>query len=146
MGITKSDRKVLIVVVAILVMSSSMFVAVNAFYFSKKTIHLQNDLEGGESLWVHCKSKDDDLGEHVLRTGQAVQWSFRPNIWGTTLFYCYVSRGRGVVGFDIYGGHASSYAQCGAWSARWDGIYYAFGRTDCSDPASGGWGGAVSIP
>lgn len=39
-------------------------------------------------LVVHCKSKDDDLGEHIIRHGGQYNWSFKENFWRTTLFWC----------------------------------------------------------
>ncbi|KAL9684590.1 hypothetical protein QQ045_022031 [Rhodiola kirilowii] len=41
----------------------------------------------------HCYSGDDDLGLHVLRTGEFHEFSFNPNIWGSTKFECAVSFG-----------------------------------------------------
>ena len=38
------------------------------------------------TLTVHCKSKNDDLGEHVLRTGENYSWNFKENFWRSTLF------------------------------------------------------------
>lgn len=32
----------------------------------KRVVVITNTLEGRFDLTVHCKSKDDDLGEHVL--------------------------------------------------------------------------------
>ncbi|PRQ21876.1 putative plant self-incompatibility S1 [Rosa chinensis] len=39
-------------------------------------------------LNVHCKSKDDDLGPHVLSFLEGYEFRFNPNIWRTTLFHC----------------------------------------------------------
>ncbi|KAF4355339.1 hypothetical protein F8388_026609 [Cannabis sativa] len=39
-------------------------------------------------LTLHCKSKDDDLGVQLLHYNDSFQFSFTPNIWETTLFYC----------------------------------------------------------
>jgi hypothetical protein len=41
---------------------------------------------GGDDFNVHCKSKDDNLGDHVIHNNEYYHWEFRPNIWGTTLF------------------------------------------------------------
>ncbi|GFP97171.1 hypothetical protein PHJA_001861200 [Phtheirospermum japonicum] len=37
---------------------------------------------------VHCRSRENDLGYHVLQVEDAIEWSFNQNLWGTTLFYC----------------------------------------------------------
>uniref|UniRef100_A0A5B7BUF0 S-protein homolog n=1 Tax=Davidia involucrata TaxID=16924 RepID=A0A5B7BUF0_DAVIN len=64
----------------------------------------------GSNVTIHCKSKDDDLGIHVLQTNQSFEWSFKNNIWGTTRFYCYLNCNLGNTSFDVYrqgmcGGH-----------------------------------------
>ncbi|CAI0383168.1 unnamed protein product [Linum tenue] len=52
---------------------------------------------------VHCKSKNDDLGVHVLGPNDWFQWHFRPNYFGYTLFYCAMDWGEGGLHwFDIY--------------------------------------------
>ncbi|KAI3876348.1 hypothetical protein MKX03_032946 [Papaver bracteatum] len=47
-----------------------------------------NDMSGGGELKIHCKSKDDDLGEHRLTYGAEFAWKFKTNIWETTMFWC----------------------------------------------------------
>ena len=42
----------------------------------------------GLAMLVHCKSKDDDLGEHQIGPGGNFNWSFRENFWQTTLYWC----------------------------------------------------------
>ena len=39
-------------------------------------------------LNVHCKSKDDDLGNHVLKGNANFHVTFCVNVWATTLFWC----------------------------------------------------------
>ncbi|CAN4120152.1 unnamed protein product [Withania somnifera] len=39
-------------------------------------------------MTLHCQSHDNDLGQSILEVGDEVNWSFRVNFWGTTLFYC----------------------------------------------------------
>ncbi|CAL1384197.1 unnamed protein product [Linum trigynum] len=67
------------------------------------TVRVENRVEGGAELKLHCKSKDDDLGVRVLGTRDQFVFRFRPNLWGTTLFYCSMNWGEGQVHwFDIY--------------------------------------------
>jgi hypothetical protein len=40
------------------------------------------------SITVHCKSKNDDLGFHTLNFGDRYIFSFHPNLFGGTLFFC----------------------------------------------------------
>ncbi|XP_038698050.1 S-protein homolog 4-like [Tripterygium wilfordii] len=66
--------------------------------------HVNNDLGPGIALTLHCKSAEDDLGEHVLQYhDQGFQFTFRPNVWGVTLFYCSFSwQGGPIHWFNIY--------------------------------------------
>ncbi|KAK6941591.1 Plant self-incompatibility S1 [Dillenia turbinata] len=56
--------------------------------FEQTHVQIQNGLDEGVELSVHCKSKNDDLGFHDLPFQADHTFSFRPNFWGTTLFYC----------------------------------------------------------
>ncbi|XP_024389506.1 S-protein homolog 20 [Physcomitrium patens] len=93
---------------------------------------------GGE-LWMHCMSKDDDLGEKWLRRpGQTWSWGFKSNFWGTTLFWCYFRKvGPGAARsssfaqtFDVWsdvgfwGEHRRPCKNC-VWDVRPDGFYRA---------------------
>ena len=40
------------------------------------------------NLTAHCKSKDNDIGIQEISYGEFFEFSFKPNIWGTTLFFC----------------------------------------------------------
>lgn len=65
-------------------------------------LRITNDLGTGENLSHHCKSRDDDLGAHVLAPNQFSEFRFRPNFWGTTLYFCRFWWGRESHWFDIY--------------------------------------------
>ncbi|KAL4382212.1 hypothetical protein AHAS_Ahas04G0210900 [Arachis hypogaea] len=55
---------------------------------SEISVAIQNFLEDQDDLTVHCKSRDDDIGVEYLKSGEHFLFYFRPNIFGTTLFYC----------------------------------------------------------
>ncbi|KAG2674295.1 hypothetical protein I3843_13G112600 [Carya illinoinensis] len=57
---------------------------------AKVHIHVINRLGDGRSMNIHCRSKDNDVGNVVLEDGFETEWSFSVNFWGTTLFYCNV--------------------------------------------------------
>lgn len=39
-------------------------------------VHVVNQLSSGRSLFVHCKSKDDDLGQRDLAIGSWYSWNW----------------------------------------------------------------------
>ncbi|MED6181046.1 hypothetical protein PIB30_015964, partial [Stylosanthes scabra] len=53
----------------------------------KVTVEIINTMKA--DITVHCKSKDDDLGFHTLKTNKSYQFRFNPRIiFGRTLYYC----------------------------------------------------------
>ncbi|KAJ4826805.1 hypothetical protein Tsubulata_016025, partial [Turnera subulata] len=50
---------------------------------------VQNLLQTGENMTIHCQSKDRDLGYVNLEYGQQLEWHFR-DILGFTTYWCYV--------------------------------------------------------
>ncbi|KAF4367261.1 hypothetical protein G4B88_026768 [Cannabis sativa] len=53
----------------------------------KTTVKIFNDLDDNFDLTIHCKSKDDDLGIHVIPPWDVFSWKFRVNFSGTTLYF-----------------------------------------------------------
>lgn len=97
---------------------------------SRWHIHTVNGL-GGSQVWtVHCKSKDDDLGEHNLTVGAEFAWTFKENYWGTTLFWCntcVADRPRRRADFKAFWSDSltldsSCKGNC-FWIAKDDGVY-----------------------
>uniref|UniRef100_A0A7N0TAP4 S-protein homolog n=1 Tax=Kalanchoe fedtschenkoi TaxID=63787 RepID=A0A7N0TAP4_KALFE len=81
------------------------------FFFPKMTVYIKHSMGDGVLVDVHCKSKDDDLGNQPLAQGQWYRFSFRPNLGDTTLFWCDVSwDGRRQV-FDAYH-QKTTYGKC----------------------------------
>lgn len=70
--------------------------------FPKTRVYVYNNLGNEIALNLHCKSKDDDLGLHLLKNGEFFVWKFGVNIISTTRFTCKMEW-RNVSGiFDIY--------------------------------------------
>lgn len=65
-------------------------------------VKIINDFNDGTILNLHCKSKDDDLGQHALTVGQFFEFKFHPMFLGSTLFFCRFWWGRESHYFDIY--------------------------------------------
>lgn len=97
-------------------------------------IHLVNNLSSNKVMLVHCKSKDDDLGVHNIPVGQQYDMDIVPNIWGGTLFWCYVaSDNNSHASFDAFKDRAELTDFCDSpftkhttcvWNVKDDGIYF----------------------
>ena len=59
------------------------------------------------TLVVHYKSKDNDLGEHVINAGGNYNWSFKENLLQTTLFWCNFSSKHGQATGDVFFGQSN---------------------------------------
>ncbi|WCJ26000.1 Plant self-incompatibility protein S1 family [Euphorbia peplus] len=68
----------------------------------KTTVIIRNELSQGESLTIHCKSKNDDLHKQVIQYNESYQWRFRVDLWDSTHFFCGIITGRGWGIYDIY--------------------------------------------
>ncbi|KAF3511747.1 hypothetical protein F2Q69_00000485 [Brassica cretica] len=68
----------------------------------KSIVRITNRLGDGSTLNLHCKSPDDNLGLKILAPNKSWSFTFRPNIWGTTVFYCHFTWPRETHSFDIY--------------------------------------------
>ncbi|CDY37743.1 BnaA04g19250D [Brassica napus] len=95
----------------------------------KNTVAFQNNLTLSKSvLKVHCKSRDDDLGDHFLRFQDAAyNFSFHDHFILYTRFKCILSKGANLEYHKTFLGYeADKYRRCGAlyaWEARDDAIY-----------------------
>ncbi|OVA17451.1 Plant self-incompatibility S1 [Macleaya cordata] len=125
---------VLMVLAILLIQCSSVSHGALPFLPKKTTVAVRNDISANTILTIHCKSKDDDLGEQKLSYKQYFSWRFRPNYWDTTVFWCnfwwYDSNGHLVQGgYQVYKSKRDQYEcfqQC-LRSARPDGLYLNFG-------------------
>lgn len=82
-------------------------------------LHVVNKLSTGHILFLHCKSKDDDLGTHYLRVGSEFSWGFTPNYWGTTLFWCYMRTNKAHAAFNVF------------WPSYDDWLFHRCDSSDC---------------
>ena len=100
-------------------------------------VQVQNLIQDSNIL-VHCKSKDDDIGDHYLSFNDEFNWKFCENFGQTTLFFCHFYWGSMEQVFNVFdddmyfmciGEHDQSYYSCN-WSAMADGFYlYDFNST-----------------
>lgn len=68
--------KTMLLVVPLVVCMSMMSNA--CFIADKVQVQITNQLENAEDLTLHCKSADDDLGQHVLHKVGSYKFSFCP--------------------------------------------------------------------
>ena len=86
------------------------------------TVIVGNDLQGGQDLFVHCKSADDDLGVQHLHPHGYFSWSFEINFFRTTLFHCSFQWESVLHRFDIYkASRDANICSLCSWVVREDG-------------------------
>ncbi|OVA10710.1 Plant self-incompatibility S1 [Macleaya cordata] len=112
-------------------------------------VSIVNDLANKSMLTIHCKSRDDDLGEHKLDFGQDFHFKFTINLSFTTLFWCSMSwtdsNGHLIQGtFDTYKANRD-WLLCRKnciYPVRQDGVYVA---VVVARDGGGGGGGYISF-
>jgi hypothetical protein len=65
-------------------------------------VQVVNGLSSGHTLFLHCKSKDDDLGMHYLQVGSEFSWHFEENLWQSTLFWCNMRTDKAHASFNVF--------------------------------------------
>ena len=81
-------------------------------------LNITNGLGAGLDLTIHCKSKDDDLGQHVVPFGGEYTIDFCTNFWRTTVFFCGMSWSSEFHWFDIYDASRDSYCGDCKWTIQ----------------------------
>jgi len=74
----------------------------NVIGFGTHHVNIANNLDNNLDLTIHCKSKDDDLGVHLLHNGDTYGFKFRDSIFGNTQFYCSFQWTGEFHRFDVY--------------------------------------------
>lgn len=123
-------RVLLIFLVALVLVRPGAVATPLLLPFERWHIHVLNGLSNA-TLFVHCKSKDDDLGDHnLLGRGDEFQWTFKTNFWMTTLYWCFMHKPNADVSFDSFWiekrhmwlNYRCTDKNC-IWIAKDDGIY-----------------------
>uniref|UniRef100_A0A7N1A2F1 S-protein homolog n=1 Tax=Kalanchoe fedtschenkoi TaxID=63787 RepID=A0A7N1A2F1_KALFE len=71
--------------------------------FTKLYLTVENQMEKpATAIKIHCKSKDNDMGEHTLWNGMHTTFSFRRNVFGKTYFWCDVFSNNKWEVFDAF--------------------------------------------
>ncbi|RZC29933.1 S-protein-like 2 [Glycine soja] len=74
----------------------------DGFFGGKITVRVYNGMNDSIPMYLHCRSKDDDLGQHVLAAGEHQEWSFKDRFFGFTLFWCTMDASNVHESFEIY--------------------------------------------
>jgi hypothetical protein len=105
----------------ILLISSLLlvFTTCDAFCFLRTSVDLKitNQLGSGLDLAIHCKSKDEDLGVHVVPFDGYYTLSFCSNAWGTTQYFCGMTWSGKLHWFDFFIARRDSF-RCGKCTWR----------------------------
>ncbi|CAL8178109.1 unnamed protein product [Prunus armeniaca] len=93
--------------------------------FDKLRVHVVNSFQN-ETLEVHGKSKDDDLGLHHIPVNQEFNWHFWIAILKKTLFFCDTWWRGGKASFHAFSAEEGFLKFCGdgncMWRANEDGM------------------------
>ncbi|KAL6521943.1 hypothetical protein OROMI_031820 [Orobanche minor] len=91
-------------------------------------VKIVNDLpRGSPQLRFTCKSKDTDLGNHVLERLRVYEWKFCENIIQTTLFFCTFHWGTKHQSFEVFNSKLNQECVLDSlcdWYAKGDGFYF----------------------
>lgn len=97
-------------------------------------IHITNKIPSNrDPLFIRCQSKDDDLGNHTLTSGQEYVWSFCENFFRNTLFFCHARWGSKNLNFDAFNAKWGDLDDC-FWEAKVDGLYMSTGENTVPKP------------
>ncbi|OVA13271.1 Plant self-incompatibility S1 [Macleaya cordata] len=120
--------------------------SVSSLFFGPKTrVWVNNNLYPGTDMFLHCKSKDDDLGVHQIAYDTGYSWSFHDDFFDRTKFVCDIwwfdpnNGGKLVNGTDlnIYKSYRDI-TECGHKCFRFvkpDGVYFlAFQKMELKYP------------
>ncbi|KAK1435383.1 hypothetical protein QVD17_01144 [Tagetes erecta] len=99
-------------------------------------VHIKSDINN-DDVTVHCQSKDDDLGNHVLHAPNLeYQWSFCQNILFTALYYCHFGWKNVEQTFDVFNRDLALWCNEGRsegntcnWEVKEDGFYFNVNHT-----------------
>ena len=101
-----------------------LFLVDHAAGMPRGTVNIYNEMDS--AIQLHCQSRDNDLGQHTLWTGQSFGWGFHDNFFETTLFSCeFWSSTNQQTGFPVWSAKFRNTVNCWFcdWFVRADGFY-----------------------
>ncbi|KAL3649783.1 hypothetical protein CASFOL_006186 [Castilleja foliolosa] len=108
------------------------------FFTPKFDVDIANKLPSNSApLKLHCASKNNDLGYHILPINDQFNINFCRNVGMSTLFFCHLWWGSKDLGFRAFDRKTMGFCDedkgiC-YWEVRDDGLYYI----KFTPPASG---------
>ncbi|CAN1199958.1 S-protein homolog 3 [Linum perenne] len=105
MATASTACSITITALMIMIMASTTTTTTEAQIVKSVDVTITNWLDDRLDLSVHCKSKNDDLGQQVLPSKQSWGWHFIPNFFGKTLYFCsfnWAGNADGLKYFDVY--------------------------------------------
>lgn len=96
---------------------------------AKQVLAFQNSFASShDTLQVHCKSKNDDLGVHFVKFSDPVySIKFGDNVFVGTYWNCFIQHGPKMEYFLNFRAYTSGPRKCGqdTWITKEDGIYFS---------------------
>ena len=80
----------------------SVLLLTSNFAYGKIHVRIYNALSVNSDLNIHCKSKDDDLGVHLIHLFDYFEFSFNKRVFRETLFFFVTFGGRELLRGLIY--------------------------------------------
>ncbi|KAE9604488.1 putative plant self-incompatibility S1 [Lupinus albus] len=87
---------------SLLLLASLVAVSEGLGIFTYRHVYVKNDLDNNTLLIAHCKSKNVDVGVQNLHYQEEFKFQFKPDFWGTTLYFCGLTWDGTLHWFDIY--------------------------------------------
>lgn len=98
----------------------------NIVFTPKHTLHFINEIPNSQ-ITLRCRSKEDDLGFHTLKTHDDYHFKFCQQFFGRTLYACdvkWADKKASFHGFDIELGQEWCVEYVCKWTMMPDGIYF----------------------
>ncbi|XP_050203337.1 S-protein homolog 29-like [Mercurialis annua] len=116
----KREYVVLLMFVLLVSSSDSLFgpdrVTVRIYTGAKSKVHLLN---------LHCRSGDNDFGNKALKPKEFFEFSFKPNVFGRTAFYCdFQFDNFHISKVDVYGGKRDLHCTACYWQFQEKGLCF----------------------
>lgn len=101
----------------LLVLAAYLSVCSASIFSASVRVNITNEIGGGHTLTLHCKSGDDDLGVHHLTPHHTFSFHFHDSVFSNTLFFCDFSWPGASHRFDIFYSMSDPCTKC-VWKIK----------------------------